>query len=203
MPSETFKNLSLEKQQSILTAAKKEFSSVSFHDASINKIIKDAGISRGSFYMYFKDKEDLYLAITLNEVVKIYDKTMIILEKQKGDLFNTYKELYIVFHDSFIEKENTNLIRNVVLNLNFKSETLLLKGNKSHQKFVDRFLEALDISGLDIKDKEELFDIVDMLNLLLIHSLVLSTKKRDMEPEVRNRYFRQLQVIKQGVKKGK
>lgn len=203
MPSETFKNLSLEKQQSILTAAKKEFSSVSFHDASINKIIKDAGISRGSFYMYFKDKEDLYLAITLNEVVKIYDRTMTILEKQKGDLFNTYEELYIVFHDSFIEKENTNLIKNVVLNLNFKSEGLLLRENKNNQKLINRFLEALDISSLDIKNEEELFDIVDMLNLLLIHSLVLSTKKRDIESEVRERYFRQLQVIKQGVKKGK
>ena len=63
MPNDTFFNLPKEKQERIIGAAVCEFARVPFSDASINKIIKDAGISRGSFYQYFADKEDLFLFI--------------------------------------------------------------------------------------------------------------------------------------------
>lgn len=59
MASERFLKLDKEKQERILTAAKEEFSSVPFDEVSINRIIRSAGISRGSFYTYFEDKEDL------------------------------------------------------------------------------------------------------------------------------------------------
>ena len=60
MPSATFLNLAQEKQEKLLEAATREFSSRPYNEASINQIIKDAGIPRGSFYMYFQDKEDLF-----------------------------------------------------------------------------------------------------------------------------------------------
>ena len=40
-----------------------EFSQVPFSQASINRIIKLAGIPRGSFYQYFTDKEDAYRTV--------------------------------------------------------------------------------------------------------------------------------------------
>ena len=63
MPTNTFFNLPIEKKEKIINAAKSEFVEYSFHDASINRIIKSAGISRGSFYMYFENKEELFLYI--------------------------------------------------------------------------------------------------------------------------------------------
>ncbi|MBS4031575.1 MAG: TetR/AcrR family transcriptional regulator [Clostridiales bacterium] len=61
MPKDTFNNLSAEKKRIIFDAAVQEFSTRRFSEASINQIIKTAGISRGSFYQYFNDKEDIYL----------------------------------------------------------------------------------------------------------------------------------------------
>lgn len=61
MPKDTFNNLSDEKKRKIFDAAVQEFSVRRFSEASINQIIKTAGISRGSFYQYFNDKEDIYL----------------------------------------------------------------------------------------------------------------------------------------------
>lgn len=61
MPKDTFNNLSESKKKKIFDAAVKEFSTRRFSEASINQIIKTAEISRGSFYQYFKDKEDIYL----------------------------------------------------------------------------------------------------------------------------------------------
>lgn len=59
MPKETFLNLSKEKQNKILNAAKKEFERVSLEQALIKNIVEEAGIARGSFYQYFESKEDL------------------------------------------------------------------------------------------------------------------------------------------------
>lgn len=63
MPKTTFYNLSDEKKKRIFDAAVQEFSIRSFSEASLNKIVKSAGIPWGSFYQYFNDKEDLYLYI--------------------------------------------------------------------------------------------------------------------------------------------
>jgi AcrR family transcriptional regulator len=60
MPKDTFYNLSDNKKQKILNAAVQEFSTQRFSEASINQIVKTAGIPRGSFYQYFHDKEDLF-----------------------------------------------------------------------------------------------------------------------------------------------
>ena len=63
MPKDTFFNLSESKKQRIFDAAVDEFSQRRFTEASINQIVKNSGISRGSFYQYFKNKEDLYLFV--------------------------------------------------------------------------------------------------------------------------------------------
>ncbi len=63
MPKRLYYALSPEKQSSIVEAALREFSEHPYDEASINQIIKRASISRGSFYLYFTDKEDLYMWI--------------------------------------------------------------------------------------------------------------------------------------------
>ena len=60
MPSTTFFHLPAEKRERLLAAARAEFVRVPYEDASINRMIREAGIPRGSFYMYFTDKEDLF-----------------------------------------------------------------------------------------------------------------------------------------------
>lgn len=55
-----FARLPPEQQQAILRAALDEFAARGFHDASLNRVIEAAGISKGSLYYYFDGKEDLY-----------------------------------------------------------------------------------------------------------------------------------------------
>ena len=59
MPTERFHRLPEAKRQAIREAALKEFARVPFDKASINQIIRNADISRGSFYTYFEDKQDV------------------------------------------------------------------------------------------------------------------------------------------------
>jgi AcrR family transcriptional regulator len=56
-----FLNLSQEEQVRVLEAALDEFAERDFESASLNRIIQNAGISKGSMYHYFQNKEDLYM----------------------------------------------------------------------------------------------------------------------------------------------
>lgn len=60
MPKATFLNLNQEKQNRILDAAINEFFLHDYNDVTVSKIVKDAGIAKGSFYQYFEDKFDLF-----------------------------------------------------------------------------------------------------------------------------------------------
>ena len=60
MPSNQFLNLEAEKQNRIIQAAIKEFAHNTYVNASTNRIVKACGISKGSLFKYFTDKEDLY-----------------------------------------------------------------------------------------------------------------------------------------------
>lgn len=59
----TFDNLLPEKQEKIVDAAVGEFARNGYRKASINTIVRDAGISKGSLYQYFRNKEELFVFI--------------------------------------------------------------------------------------------------------------------------------------------
>ena len=69
MTKDTFLNLSEDKKNKIINAAKKEFARVPIEEASIKNIVEEAEIARGSFYQYFESKEDL-LKYILNSKAK-------------------------------------------------------------------------------------------------------------------------------------
>ena len=69
MPKDTFLNLSEDKKNKIINAAKKEFARVPIEEASIKNIVEEAEIARGRINQYFESKEDL-LKYILNSKAK-------------------------------------------------------------------------------------------------------------------------------------
>ena len=61
MPKQTFFNLPQEKRETILNAAVEEFAECGLENASTNRIVKNSGIAKGSFYQYFEDKQDVFM----------------------------------------------------------------------------------------------------------------------------------------------
>ncbi|MBK7920673.1 MAG: TetR/AcrR family transcriptional regulator [Chloroflexi bacterium] len=56
MPKDTFFNLPEDKRALICKVAVAEFAKHRFDKASINRIVAQSGIAKGSFYQYFEDK---------------------------------------------------------------------------------------------------------------------------------------------------
>lgn len=96
MPNSTFFNLPEEKRQRLMEAVWQEFTEVSYMDASINRIIQKAEISRGSFYQYFSGKQDLfaYLLQTVMEGLKKMVQAQ--LTAHGNDLFGAILGMYDV-----------------------------------------------------------------------------------------------------------
>lgn len=61
--TELFEKISEEKQSKIFEAAIAEFAEHGYESANINNIAQNAGVSIGSMYKYFTNKEELYLTI--------------------------------------------------------------------------------------------------------------------------------------------
>lgn len=60
------KQKSFERKNELLNAALNEFAKKNYENASLNIIIKNAGISKGTFYYHFPDKQALYLYLLEN-----------------------------------------------------------------------------------------------------------------------------------------
>lgn len=63
MVKQGFLNLPLGDQDRIIEAALDEFAQKDYDGTSMNQIIQNAGISKGSMYHYFQNKEDLYMHV--------------------------------------------------------------------------------------------------------------------------------------------
>jgi AcrR family transcriptional regulator len=95
MPKETFLKLKSNKKQRFIEAAVQEFASHNYDQASINVIIKQLGIARGSVYQYFNDKLDLWLFLKEHcEQVKL-SYIQSINRFEYPDFWSYYKALYI------------------------------------------------------------------------------------------------------------
>ena len=56
-----------ETQQKILKVGKREFLEKGFKDASLRKIVAEAGFTKGAFYGYYPDKAALFEASSRSE----------------------------------------------------------------------------------------------------------------------------------------
>jgi AcrR family transcriptional regulator len=95
MPRETFFNLSEEKRARVLDAALTEFASHTFHQATVDRIVEGAGISKGSFYQYFGDKKDLYrYLVKMSQEKKLDYIKRTLKEEDNTDIFSQLRGLY-------------------------------------------------------------------------------------------------------------
>jgi AcrR family transcriptional regulator len=94
---EKFFNLDQEKQDRIINAAIKEFAQKGYDNASTNEIVKEAGISKGLLFHYFKNKKQLYLFLK--------DHLMDLLTKE------FYQKVTFTDPDIFVRIEQATLIK--------------------------------------------------------------------------------------------
>ena len=105
MPFETFFNLNSEKRDKIEKAIESEFGKNSFEKVSISNIIEKAEIPRGSFYQYFKDKEDA-IKYVVSKYMEMETKYAVkTLKETNGDIFETFLKIFDYMYDKSYKGE--------------------------------------------------------------------------------------------------
>ena len=93
MPNKTFNNLAKEKQEAIIEIALKEFIAHDYDSASLNQIINEIGIAKGSFYRYFDSKRDLYLYLIDYCLDKKFEYVSKYISASYDDIFEKFKNI--------------------------------------------------------------------------------------------------------------
>ncbi|WP_121664833.1 TetR/AcrR family transcriptional regulator [Metabacillus litoralis] len=203
MPKQTFYHLPKEKKDTLIHSAKKEFSRVPLHEASIANIIKSAGIPRGSFYQYFDDKEDLYFYLLDEFTQNTNRRVMTILRRKQGDLTETLIDLFQHIVQSQHNQDNKAFFKNVFLNMNYKIENTLARSmyEKSQKSHYLSFLKLVKIDHLNIKCEQELIDMIEIMVSVTIHNLVRVFVLNLSEEEALTKYINQIELLKKGFQK--
>lgn len=193
MPRTTFYNLSDEKKDRIFDAALQEFSARSFKEASLNQIIKNADIPKGSFYQYFDNKEDIY-SYMIEVILK--EKTGI-LNQVKGsvpeaDVFE------VIMHATrkFIEqgKEKPGYVE-AGMRMELDNSEIIMKVHKSStEKFV-KLLERDKERGL-IKPEVDSELVINMISTFSLHEYYRNGS--DKEKYLKN-LCGAIKIIREGV----
>src|ERR1017187_3291501 len=65
----------LQRQEEILAAAFEVFAAHGYEATRIDAVARQAGIAKGTIYLYFRDKEQLFRAVVRSLVQKRFDAT--------------------------------------------------------------------------------------------------------------------------------
>ena len=113
-----------ERKNEILNTAQELFFTKGYKQTSVESIIKKVGVAKGTFYYYFKSKEDLLDKLVKRMADKIQIEIKKIVEKKDLDAISKLEKAYSVAGN--IKLENIHLIK-LMLKILYKKDNLILR----------------------------------------------------------------------------
>lgn len=203
MIKKTFYNLPYEKRKRITDAVIKEFMERPNEKVSINRIIKTAEISRGSFYQYFDDKVDLIEIITKTMFEESSNKAKEILKLSCGDLFVMYIKMFDYFGDYSSQKQTMKIMRNLVDSFKANDDLVseYLKNRFNIALSNNEIYLMVDRQNLKFQDNESVKCLIEILTQVLKNAIFDVFVAGSDREEVHERLIKKIDIIKQGAVK--
>ena len=109
------------KKESILKVAEKLFEKYSYRKVSIDEITQEAGVAKGTFYLYFKNKNELYSQILKNYYEKIIEPVKDYAENEPDLRIRLYEDFIVGL---FYIKQRKILQEIMLKNSNYFSQSI-------------------------------------------------------------------------------
>lgn len=170
-------------RQKILDKAFEEIHKSGYEAASINKILKDVGVNKGSMYHYFKSKRELTLTMikeNLNNYIE--QKYGVILDAKE----NYIQEILKTFRQSTSQGVCKGCrLNNLVQELSHRDNDFKVELEKIYIKFEEIIEEAIIRA---IENKEIIHSNPKRLSIYLVASLegCVATAKKSQNFEIYN-----------------
>lgn len=164
----------IEKEKSLMKSAFELFNTEGINETSISNIVNRAGVAKGTFYLYFKDKYDILNKIILNKSSDLLIKS---INSTKSRKFDSYEEEVLYFINYIIEyfTENKLILKLIYKNLSWgviKRASNQYEGIHEIYNLFKNLYEDSDISEKDIE--KTLFIIIELVGSVCYSSIILN-----------------------------
>ena len=174
MPKATFYNIDKEKRDRIIEVIIDEFSENTYETSSINQIVKNADIAKGSFYQYFEDKLDIYkMAIEISQKERTEYIEKINNNSRHTDDFRKMRELFISVIKFEIDKPKFSNI----LNKFYKNTDIDFKNKVIESIEIDNRYEFKTILQEGIDSGKIYYNVDVEFMAFLLESISRNTKE--------------------------
>lgn len=207
MPKETFYRLPDEKRERIMAAAEREFLENSFEAASINRIIKEAAIPRGSFYQYFEDKKDIFLYIVSTHKNEAFGFVESFIKDSDGDVFSFMRKVI----DFMISAECSEKVEGMkrIFSQPWVFDMIVSDTMKGKQEEANTpkgiMFKYIDKNQLNVENDDELIALINIfasISLGLFFKIFIMGKNVEIDKEkIRKTIYDEIATLEKKYKK--
>ena len=199
MPTSTFYRLPREKRQKLIDAIHQELLRVPYEEISINKIIQNANISRGSFYQYFADKNDMMQTILADFQKRIQEISKESLREHRGDPFALVQDIFELFCRVSAHTNLYLLYQNLLAGLKIKDERIAYPPFCLHKEQDNGITSYVNVSLLDLRQSEDLYDCVEILASQLKWAVAEFFSDPDRKDEIIASFRNKIAILRRGM----
>lgn len=207
MPKETFYRLPDEKRERIMAAAEREFLENSFEAASINRIIKEVAIPRGSFYQYFEDKKDIFLYIVSTHKNEAFGFVESFIKDSDGDVFSFMRKAI----DFMISAECSEKVEGMkrIFSQPWVFDMIVSDTMKGKQEEANTpkgiMFKYIDKNQLNVENDDELIALINIfasISLGLFFKIFIMGKNMEIDKEkIRKNIYDEIATLEKKYKK--
>jgi AcrR family transcriptional regulator len=170
-----------EKESKLLSTALDLFTKKGVNNTSIQDIADEAGVGKGTFYLYFKDKYDIRDKVIANCSSKLFSDALTALN---NSYIQNFEDQIIFIINYILDELNKNkiLLKLISKNLSFGlfNNTISNLSNLSNiennpETLYEKFVNKLNENNINLKNpKVTLFTIIELVSSTGFNSILYS-----------------------------
>ncbi len=151
------------KKEALFNTAYELFTTKGINSTAISDIVEKAGVAKGTFYLYFKDKYDIKNKLIAHKTNELFAAAGAALE-ESGITGLEDELIFIINHIIDLLVDNKPLLNFISKNLVMGAlRSTLLTGENSNREFYEKFLELVEQDEYTYADVDVmLFTIVEL-----------------------------------------
>ena len=171
------KNDKEEKENRLLNTAFKLFTEKGIKDTSIQEIVDNASVAKGTFYLYFKDKYEIRDILIVKKSQKLFSEALKSLRKNYISDFSD-SIIYIINYVIDELTKNPLLLKFISKNLSwgvFNKTVLNLydNSNDEEESLYDLFIKGIEDNNVTLDNPEvTLFMIIELVGSTCFNSIL-------------------------------
>lgn len=164
------------KETELFSAAYELFTTKGTQNTAIDDIVKRAGVAKGTFYLYFKDKYDIINRLILQKSSQVIKEAVEKTEEQKLDRFEDRTLFFIDYVINYF-KENKLMLKLINKNFSWGLFRRALRNPEQYKEMegiVEIFIGNLVEKNMNLDEAElTLFMIFELVGSVCYSSIIL------------------------------